>query len=153
MEPNLKTSLTSAPIKRVVLYDGICNLCDFAVRFILPRDPEARFQFASLQGEFARSRGLGPTGPGADSKLPPTADSLESIILLRDGQVYRYSSAVLRILGELPFPWNLLTLFRLVPAPIRDGVYRWVARNRYRWFGQRETCILPTAEWKSRFLD
>lgn len=136
----LLTALKPAP---VVLYDGVCNLCDFAVRFILPRDPRGVFRFASLQGNQGKTL--------AHSAVK--GDPLESIVLLQDGRVYRYSSAVLRIAGHLKFPWNLLVIFWVIPAPIRDALYRWVARNRYRWFGKQETCLLPRPEWKSRFLD
>lgn len=128
---------------QVVLYDGVCNLCTSTVRFILPRDPRGVFRFASLQGNQGEAL--------AHSAVK--GDPLESLVLLQDGHAYRYSSAVLRIVRHLKFPWNLLAIFWIIPVPIRDAVYRWVARNRYRWFGKQESCLLPRPEWKSRFLD
>jgi len=79
--------------------------------------------------------------------------SPETLLLLDDGQIYERSSAVLRIVSHLRFPWNLLGVLRIIPRPIRDAIYGLIARNRYRWFGKQDTCLLPRAEWKSRFLD
>lgn len=132
-------------MERVVLYDGVCNLCDGAVRFILPRDPQGRFSFASLQSPFGRSMMLQyGINPGGDP---------ESIILVEGSQVFLESTAMLRILSRLVFPWNLLAVFRVIPPGIRDGIYRFIARNRYRWFGKQDSCLLPQPEWRDRFLD
>jgi predicted DCC family thiol-disulfide oxidoreductase YuxK len=142
-EPKTKFSDRSRP--PVVLYDGVCNLCDATVRFILPRDPGARIQFASLQSRTAQD--LMTRGGIAVSTVP------ESIVFLEEGKIYQESTAVLRLLGFLRFPWNLLKIFLLVPRPIRDVVYRLIARHRYRWFGKAETCLLPEPKWQDRFLD
>ncbi len=131
--------------EKIVLYDGVCNLCDAAVRFILHRDKRGKFRFASLQGDFAKKI---LTQYGI-----PEGQALESIILIEDGVPYLHSTGALRIARELAFPWNLSAVFLIVPRPIRDAVYRWVARNRYRWFGRQETCLLPRPEWKARFLE
>lgn len=135
--------------KKIVLYDGVCNLCDFTVRFILPRDPKGKFSFASLQGEFAKE--TAKADPLVRSAIG--THSPETLILIEDGRIYERSSAVLRIVSQLQFPWNLLGVLRIIPGPIRDAIYRWIARNRYRWFGKQDTCLLPSPEWKSRFLD
>jgi predicted DCC family thiol-disulfide oxidoreductase YuxK len=127
-------------VNPVVLFDGVCNLCNATVRFILVRDRTGRFRFASLQSEAAR-RLLGGDPPA------------ESMILLEEGKSYTRSTAALRIARGLRFPWPILYAFMAVPAPIRDLIYNWVARHRYRWFGKRETCMVPTAEFRERFIE
>ena len=124
----------------VVLFDGVCNLCNGAVRFILARDPAARFRFASLQSDAAR-RLLGGGGP------------VETIVLLEAGKTYNKSTAALRIARGLRFPWPLFYAFVTVRRPLRDLIYDWVARHRYRWFGKRDTCMLPTPELRERFME
>jgi predicted DCC family thiol-disulfide oxidoreductase YuxK len=127
----------------VVLFDGVCNLCNGWVRFVMRRDPRRNFRFASLQSAFGaevlRRHGL-------------PADYLGSILLLADGVLFAKSDAVLRIAGQLRWPWPVLSVFVLVPRVVRDVVYDWVARNRYRWFGKRESCMLPSADDAARFL-
>jgi predicted DCC family thiol-disulfide oxidoreductase YuxK len=124
----------------IVLFDGVCNLCNGFVQFVLKRDPRGRFRFASLQSDVAR-RLLGPDGPR------------ETIVLLEAGKTYVRSAAALRIARGLRFPWPLLVIFAAIPRPIRDRLYDWVARNRYRWFGKREACMLPTPQMRGRFLE
>ncbi|MFY9341023.1 MAG: thiol-disulfide oxidoreductase DCC family protein [Planctomycetota bacterium] len=133
--------LPNAPL---VLFDGVCNLCNGAVQFILRRDPAARFRFASLQSAAARTA---LAAAGVVGTLP------DSIVLLDAGRVRVKSGAALAIARGLRFPWPLLTVFWLVPSPLRDLVYDWIARNRYRWFGKREQCWVPTRELRARFLD
>jgi predicted DCC family thiol-disulfide oxidoreductase YuxK len=127
-------------VNRIVLFDGVCNLCNAAVRFILARDPTGRFRFASLQSGTAR-RLLGGQPPS------------ESMVLLEEGKSYIKSAAALRIARGLSFPWPVLYAFIAVPTPIRNLIYDWVARHRYRWFGKRETCMVPTAEFRERFIE
>jgi predicted DCC family thiol-disulfide oxidoreductase YuxK len=127
-----------------ILFDGVCNLCNGSIQFILKRDPEARFRFASLQSESGRRL-------VAENGLDP--DVLNSVILIEDGKVYRESAAALRIARHMSGAWKLLRVFVLIPRPIRDAAYRLIARNRYRWFGKSETCWLPTPELRARFLD
>jgi predicted DCC family thiol-disulfide oxidoreductase YuxK len=127
----------------LVLFDGVCNLCSGSVQFILQRDREARFRFASLQSELGRKI-------QAEHGLDPGAPS--SVLFLEEGRLYRESDAVLRIARRLPGAWKLLAAFKLVPRPLREGLYRWIARNRYRWFGKADTCWLPTPELRGRFL-
>lgn len=128
----------------IIFFDGVCNLCNGAVQFIIARDYRNVFQFASLQSGFAKEK-LAPYG------IVP--DQHQSIILLRDGKVYQQSSAALRIAKNLSWLWPLLYGFIIIPPFIRDALYRFVANNRYRWFGKRESCWLPDAALKSRFLD
>jgi predicted DCC family thiol-disulfide oxidoreductase YuxK len=126
--------------EHIVLFDGVCNLCNAAVRFILARDPQGRFRFASLQSDVAR-RLLKGDGPP------------ETIVLIEAGKIYAKSTAALRIARGLRFPWPLFYGLAVVPLFLRDLVYDWVARNRYRWFGKRDTCMLPTPETRGRFLE
>lgn len=128
----------------LVLFDGVCNLCNASVLYVIDRDPAARFRFAPLQGETARAL------LGGDA--PVDADP-SSIVLLEDGRRHDRSTAALRIARRLRGPVALLWAAMLVPRPIRDAVYGWVARNRYRWFGRTESCRIPTPELRSRFLD
>jgi len=125
---------------RIVLFDGVCNLCNGAVKFILARDPRGRFRFASLQSNVAR-------------RLLHGDASLESIVLIEAGTTYTKSAAALRIARGLRFPWPSLYALVAVPRPLRDWVYNWVARNRYRWFGKRDMCAVPTPQLRGRFLE
>src|SRR5258708_637506 len=126
----------------IVLFDGVCNLCNGAVRFIAANDPGGHFAFLSLQSP----RGAALLGPGS---APPAA----SIVVLDGGKRYEESDAVLHIAVNLRWPWPLAFGLILVPRNVRDAAYRWVARNRYGWFGRRDVCALPPPEWRERFLD
>jgi predicted DCC family thiol-disulfide oxidoreductase YuxK len=128
----------------ILLFDGVCNLCHHAVQFIIPRDRKGQIRFASLQSDAGR-RIL------ENFQLPTTF--LESLVFIDNGQLYIKSTAALRIARKLRGAWPLLYLFILIPRVIRDPLYDWVARNRYRWFGQREACLLPTPELRKRFLE
>jgi predicted DCC family thiol-disulfide oxidoreductase YuxK len=128
----------------LILFDGVCNLCNGFVRFVIERDAGATFQFAALQSAAAR-RILGSH---------PTPDPLpDSIVLVENGQVYTRSTAALRIARGLRFPWPLAYALIAVPRPLRDAIYSLVARHRYRWFGQRHQCMVPTPALRSRFVD
>ncbi len=126
-----------------ILFDGVCNLCNGFVQFVIARDPAARFRFAALQSPAAAAllKDAGVTGA-----LP------DSILLVVDRRVYARSAAALRILRGLRFPWPLAFAFIVVPPFIRDRVYDFIAAHRYRWFGRRETCMIPTPDLKRRFL-
>lgn len=127
--------------KPLIFFDGICHLCNSFVDAIITRDKDARFQFAPLQGETAK-------------KILTSVDisRLESIVLVENEQKYRNSEAVLRILTKLGGPYKLFYGAYLMPTFIRDALYSWVARHRYAWFGQRDSCRLPTPEEKERLL-
>jgi len=124
----------------IVLFDGVCNLCNGLVQFVLKRDRAERFRFASLQSAAARRLLNGD---------PPA----ETIVLLERGRMYLKSAAALRIARGLRFPWPVLFAFVAVPRPLRDAIYDWVARHRYTWFGKRASCMLPSPQMRGRFLD
>ncbi|MGZ3423463.1 MAG: thiol-disulfide oxidoreductase DCC family protein [Polyangiales bacterium] len=130
----------------IVLFDGVCNLCNASVQFIAARDPQGKFQFASLQSKVARELLAG------HGMVPPEGDP-DSILLIEEGVVYERSTAALRIARRLSGPVRVLWLFIVVPRVLRDLVYRFVARHRYRWFGKSETCAVPTPSMRARFLD
>jgi predicted DCC family thiol-disulfide oxidoreductase YuxK len=127
----------------VVLFDGVCNLCNAFVLFVIDRDPRGRFAFAPLQSEYAtallRDHGY-------------RDEAVTSVVLIEDGRAYDRSSAALRIVRHLNGLWPALSLLRLVPRRLRDWLYDMAARRRYRWFGRSETCRVPTLELRSRFL-
>lgn len=128
----------------VVLFDGVCNLCNASVRFVIDHDPGARFAFAPLQSA-AAARLLAERGyEGAE---------LSSVLLVEGRRVHARSTAALRVARRLSGGWPLLWAFMIVPRFVRDAVYDWVARNRYRWFGRQDACRIPTPELASRFLD
>jgi predicted DCC family thiol-disulfide oxidoreductase YuxK len=119
------------PEKAVIFYDGQCKLCNLAVGFVIRRDRTNRFRFSSLQSDTAAEA---LPGIQIDKQYP------ESIVYLRRGKIYQHSGAVLRICKDLGRGWQLLYVFIIVPAPLRDLVYRYIARNRYRWFGKNTAC-------------
>lgn len=129
----------------ILLFDGVCNLCNASVAWLLRRDRKGIFRFASLQGEtgqeLLRERGL-------DTR------EFHSVILIVPSQAYYTKSmAAIEIARRLGGLWRVFTVFTWIPDPIRDAVYDFVANNRYRWFGKKEECMLPRPEWKDRFLD
>ena len=126
----------------VVLFDGMCHLCDRSVLFVLKRDPHGQFHFAPLQSEF---------GTFLLEQYGLPTERLDSMVLIQGRKAHTESSAALRVASRLGFPWNLLGIFLIVPPFLRNAVYRCIARNRYRWFGRRETCAVPRPEWKNRF--
>lgn len=128
----------------VVLFDGACNLCNGLVRFIIVRDPRAHFQFAPLGTEAATRALAGATLPD------PVPDSL---VLIDEGAVFTRSTAALRIARRLTFPWPLAYSLLVIPRAVRDRTYDAIARRRYRWFGRRETCMVPSAAVRARFLE
>jgi predicted DCC family thiol-disulfide oxidoreductase YuxK len=127
----------------LVLFDGVCNLCNGSVQFILRHDPAARFRFASLQS---------PVGQELQARFGMDPGRLDSVILVEGDRWYKESDAALRIARGMSGAWKALAAFRVIPRPIRDAAYRLIARNRYRWFGKQETCWLPTPELRGRFL-
>jgi predicted DCC family thiol-disulfide oxidoreductase YuxK len=127
----------------VVLFDGVCNLCNATVNFVIARDPKGYFRFSSLQSATAQELLKRHAVP---------QDLLDSIVLIESGACYTQSTAALRIARRLKGFWPLLYGLVLVPRPVRDSAYRWVARNRYRWFGTSEACRLMTPELQRRFL-
>ena len=131
----------------LVLYDGVCNLCTWWVRFVLEHEREPTFRFAALQSAVARELAV---AHGHDLS---TAADPESVLLVEDGRIYERSTAALRITRGFRWPYRWLYAFVVVPRPLRDAVYAWIARHRYRWFGRKDACLVPTPELKARFLD
>ncbi|TFD97641.1 MULTISPECIES: thiol-disulfide oxidoreductase DCC family protein [Jeotgalibacillus] len=127
----------------VVLFDGDCNVCDWSVRFIMKRDPEGHFHFASLQGEVGSKM-------RASYGIDPLIDS---VMLIKDDKVYTKSTAVLTICKSLTGPAGFLPVFLAVPKPLRDLVYGFIAKNRFHWFGKKQACGIPTVEERRRMLD
>lgn len=139
----------------VVLFDGTCTFCNGAVQFIIDREKKGELRFAPIQSEAGqaileeaagKSRALA-LREGADGSGDP-----DSVVLVENGKVYSHSTAGLRIARRLRAPWSWTTVFVIVPRFVRDAVYRWFARNRYRWFGKEETCRVPTPALRERFL-
>ena len=128
----------------IVLFDGVCNLCNGVVRFILRRDPRKTFRFASLQSpvgqQLARDHGI-------------DAANLGTIVLIESDRAYTKSTAALRIARRLAGPVRAMGIFLMIPAAIRDSVYDFVARRRYSWFGRKDACPLPDPALRDRFLD
>ena len=127
----------------IILFDGVCNLCNRTVDMVIRRDPVGRFRFAALQSE--RGKALAAEH-GID------AEAMSSMVLIESGRAYVRSTASLRVYRRLRVPLKMLWPFILVPRPIRDAVYSFIAKRRYRWFGKRETCRLPTEAERARFL-
>lgn len=129
---------------KIILFDGVCNLCNGAINFIIKHDPKAIFSFASLQGE---------TGQKLLAKHKIDPNKIDSIILIESQRVSVKSTAALRIAKSLNRGYPLLYGFIIIPIFIRNAVYDYIARNRYKWFGKKDSCMIPTPELKSRFLD
>lgn len=129
----------------VILFDGYCNLCNGLVQFIIPRDKQRVFRFASLQGTFAREL--------FNSKGMNTTNLHETLLLVEEDHIYTRSTAALRIFRRLKGAWPLLYAGIIIPRFLRDAVYKMVARYRYRWFGKKDSCPIPIPEQSDLFLD
>lgn len=130
--------------KKVVLFDGVCNLCSSSVQFILKHDKKNQFLFGSLQGNY---------GQEMLQKYQLSSSEFNSFMLIEEGKLYTKSTGALRMLKYIGGFWGLAYGFIIVPKFIRDAVYNWISRNRYKWFGKKNECWLPSAELKSKFLD
>jgi predicted DCC family thiol-disulfide oxidoreductase YuxK len=126
-----------------ILFDGVCNLCNGSVLFVIKRDSQAKFRFASLQSEL---------GVQLLSEFKFPQGELSSVLLIKDQKLYQKSNAALEIAKHLSGLWPLFYIFKIVPLFIRNGVYDWIASNRYRWFGKKDACMIPTLELKARFV-
>jgi len=128
----------------VVLFDGVCNLCNGIVRFVIARDPHAHFRFAPLTSTAAARllKGVAAPEPGPDS-----------VILVDEGRIFTRSDAALRIARSLTFPWPLAFGLVVLPRSWRDAVYDLIASRRYRWFGKRDTCMVPDPALRARFIE
>ncbi|MCD9023337.1 thiol-disulfide oxidoreductase DCC family protein [Cohnella silvisoli] len=133
----------SAEEPMIVLIDGQCNLCQSITKFIIKRDPNAKFRFASLQSERGRKLLL---------KGNLSVDKLDTFVLIDSGRYYTKSTAALRLLRKLGGVWSLFYVLRVIPSFVRNRVYDWIARKRYLWFGYNDSCLLPTEDTRKRFL-
>lgn len=127
----------------ILIFDGVCNLCNHFVDFVIRRDKEELFLFTANQHE---------SGQELLKKHGYAAEDVSTVFLFQDGKMYERSEAALRVARQLGFPWSMLWVGMIFPKFIRDSVYKWIARNRYRWFGEKETCRLPTPAERARFL-
>ena len=129
--------------KSIILFDGVCNLCNASVDFILKRDPKDRFMVGALQEL---------PGKNLLSNFNVPSEYLDSLVLIEEGEIYFRSTAALRIARKLDGLWPIFYPLILFPETWRDWVYNWIGKNRYRWFGKKSTCRIPTEKEKSKFL-
>ena len=142
--PTLCHNLHPMKSESVILFDGICNLCNSSVLFVIGHDKEAKFKFASLQSD---------TGKNLLKAYHLSDTNLTSVVLIKNGKAYTKSTAALLVAKDLSGMAKLLYGFIIIPAFVRDMVYQTIARNRYRWFGQKDHCMMPTPDIQSRFLN
>ena len=142
-KPHMEEPATKTPQNGVILFDGVCNFCNSSINFVMDRDPSGFFKFGALQSE---------EGIALLKKAGYQSEYLDSVLLLQDGHVYRDSEAALPITRKMTGLWPLMFGFIIVPRVIRDVVYNWIARNRYRWCGKMDSCRMPTPEIRSRFI-
>ncbi|MCK7590952.1 DCC1-like thiol-disulfide oxidoreductase family protein [Subsaxibacter sp. CAU 1640] len=130
--------------KKLVLFDGVCNLCDASVQYIIKHDKSDVFRFAALQSDI---------GEQIIKEFKIDINKIDSILLYSEENGISYkSTAALKIASKLGFPRNLMVGFLIVPAFIRNWVYDYIAKNRYKWYGKKEECMIPTPELKAKFL-
>lgn len=127
-----------------LLFDGVCNFCDASVQFVFKHDKTRTIHFGSLQSEFGQ-------GQLRRANLP--ADELKSLIFLENGKVYTRSTGALKVAKYLGMPWSWARVFLIIPRPVRDFFYDIIAQNRYRWFGEKAECMMPSPEMRARFVD
>lgn len=127
----------------IILFDGVCNLCEGFIQFVIRRDPDGIFRFAPLQSD---------VGQQLLSRCGWDDQALDGVVLVEDGRCYRKSDAVLRVSKRLGLPYAALGPTRMVPRLLRDAIYDIVAEHRYDWFGKKDACLMPTDDIKSRFL-
>ena len=129
--------------RHIVIFDGVCNFCNGAVNFIIQRDPEGVFAFTPMQSELAQELTERFNVPNVGT---------DTLVLIKQGECFVLSDAALEIARDLKGPWRFCYVFKVVPKPIRDAAYKLFARHRYRLFGKKDACMVPSAEVKSRFV-
>jgi len=139
----MKDILELSKTNPILLFDGVCNLCNGAVQFVIKRGSKNILRFAALQSE---------AGQQILEHFNLPKEDIFSVILVEDKKVYVRSSAALRMYKHMGGVMSLMYFFIIVPRPIRDAVYNFIAKNRYKWFGEKESCMIPTPELQSRFL-
>ncbi len=128
----------------IILFDGVCNFCNYWVNFVIKNNKKNNLKFSALQGIAAKEILV---------KFGLNTTNLTSVILVKDDKIYTQSSAVFYISKELNWPWKILYAFLIIPKFIRDFIYNLFAKNRYKWFGKKETCRIPTKEEREKFID
>ncbi len=128
----------------IILFDGVCNLCNTAVNFVIKRDQKNSIQFAPLQSETAHT---------LLEKHDMPSEDMKSFIFIEKGKLYSLSTAALKVCRYLNGAWSLLYGFMIIPSFIRDAIYKWIAKNRYKWFGKKDECMIPTPELRAKFLN
>jgi len=127
----------------IILFDGVCNMCNGFVNFLIPRDKKNRFQFGSLQSDKVKE---------LLKQYHYSTDDISTVILIENHQLYSQSTAVLKIARKMSGGWSLLYTFIIIPKPVRDFLYNLIARNRYSLFGKKDSCMMPTPESKAKFI-
>jgi predicted DCC family thiol-disulfide oxidoreductase YuxK len=127
----------------IILFDGVCNFCNGAINFVLKQDKKAIFRFAPLQSE---------AGQKLLQQYNLSTAEFDSFVLIDHGKIYKKSAASLRVMNKLPWYWKEVQLLRIIPVALRDAIYDFIARNRYKWFGKKDQCMIPTPEMRNRFL-
>ena len=130
--------------KSLILFDGVCNLCNGFVNFLILRDKKNKFQFGSLQSEKVQS---------ILREYQHSSSEISTVIVIENDKLYSHSTAVLKIVRKLGGAWPLLYIFIIIPRPIRDFFYKLIAKNRYRMFGKKDECMIPTPELKAKFVE
>jgi predicted DCC family thiol-disulfide oxidoreductase YuxK len=128
----------------IILFDGVCNFCNGAINFVLRQDKKGIFRFAALQSQ---------AGQKLLQQHNLSTKEFDSFVLIDNGKIYKKSAASLRVMNRLPWYWKEAQLFRIIPAAFRDAIYDFIAKNRYKWFGKKEQCMVPTPEIRNRFLN
>jgi predicted DCC family thiol-disulfide oxidoreductase YuxK len=138
--------MTEEELKKhpIIIFDGVCNFCDATVNFILKKDKNKKFLFIPSQS---------PAGEKLLSWFNAQDLSVTTVFLYEDEVLYKKSTAALRIARQLPFPYKLLYFFKIIPVSLRDNIYMFISRNRYKWFGKKDYCILPAKEERERFVE
>jgi len=127
----------------IILFDGVCNFCNSAINFVLKQDKKGIFRFAPLQSE---------AGQKLLQEHNLSTKEFDSFVLIDNGKVYKKSAASLRVMNRLPWYWKEAQILRIIPTVFRDAIYDFIASNRYKWFGKKDQCMIPTREMRSKFL-
>jgi len=129
--------------QNIIFFDGYCGLCNKSVDWIIQKDHNRIFKYAPIQGETARQLNISS----------PNQNNYDTIIYFDHGQAYSHSTAILYVTKKLPYPWKLFSILIFIPTPIRDSIYKFISKNRYRWFGKSDTCRIPLPQEKEFFLE
>ncbi|MGM7722590.1 thiol-disulfide oxidoreductase DCC family protein [Metabacillus sp. Hm71] len=129
--------------ERILLFDGVCHFCNHSVQFVIRHDKQGKFKFAALQS---------PIGQELLKKHNLPLHDFDSFVLIKNNTCYQKSTAAIQVCKEFGWLWTLCSLFIIVPKPLRDALYNFVAKNRYKWFGKSDQCMIPSPEVRKRFL-